>query len=98
MIHYDEDAQADLRRILEFNRERDPASALAHVETIQDGVDILERHPEIGRVAEGSPGMRELVISHGGSGYVVLYEYSPLEGLVRVAAIRHQREAGYPQR
>ncbi len=98
MIHFDEGAQADLRRILEANRERDPASALAHVETIQDAVDILARHPEIGRLVEGSPGMRELVVSHVGRGYIALYEYSPLEGLVRIAAIRQQREAGYPER
>jgi hypothetical protein len=39
--------------------------------------------------------LRELVISYGKSGYVALYEYSAGEGLLRVAAIRHQREAGY---
>jgi plasmid stabilization system protein ParE len=39
--------------------------------------------------------MRELVISHGESGYVALYEHAPAEDLVRIVAIRHQREAGY---
>ncbi|HUG78141.1 MAG TPA: hypothetical protein VML57_11705 [Burkholderiales bacterium] len=39
--------------------------------------------------------MRELIISHGKTGYVALYEYSPLAKLIRVAAIRHQQEAGY---
>lgn len=96
MIWFDEDAQTDLKRILDFNRERDPASAAAHVETILDAVSILARHPEIGR--DAGSGLRELIISHGGSGYVALYEYSPLDGLVRIAAIRHQREAGYQKR
>jgi hypothetical protein len=42
--------------------------------------------------------LRELVISHGESGYIALYEHAPAEDLVRVVAIRHQREAGYRDR
>ena len=38
---------------------------------------------------------RELVISHGRSGYLALYRYDPSEDLVLVLAIRHQREQGY---
>jgi plasmid stabilization system protein ParE len=95
VIRFDEDAHVDLDRIYEFNFKRDPASALEHIEKILDAVLVLDRHPEIGRDAGGVPPLRELVISHGGSGYVALYEYSPLEGLIRVAAVRHQREAGY---
>jgi hypothetical protein len=37
----------------------------------------------------------ELIISHGKSGYLALYEYSAGEGLIRVVAVRHQREAGF---
>ena len=95
MIHFDEDAHADLDRIYEFNFKRDPASALEHIEKILDAVQVLGRHPEIGRDVGGMPALRELVISHGGTGYVALYEYSPFEGRIRVAAVRHQREVGY---
>ena len=49
---------------------------------------------EIGRRVSGST-LRELVISYGSSGYIALYEHSPTEGLVRIAAIRHHRETGY---
>ena len=85
----------DLERILEFNLQRDPATALEHLDKIRSAVLILEQHPEVGRrVARGSR-LRELVISHGHSGYVALYEDSPSEGLIRIAAVRHQREAGY---
>jgi plasmid stabilization system protein ParE len=56
---------------------------------------ILEDHPEIGRPAGKGSSLRELVISHGKSGYLALYEYSPAEQLIRVLAVRHQREAGY---
>ena len=95
MIRFDEDAQADLERIYEFNFKRDPASALEHIEKILDAVQVLGRHPEIGREVGGMPPQRELVISCGSSGYVALYEHSRLENVVRVVAIRHQREAGY---
>ncbi len=95
MIHFDEAAQADLDRIFEFNRERDPASALEHIEIILDAVQVLARHPEIGREAGGTPPLRELVISHGAAGYVALYEHSRVHNRILVLAIRHQREAGY---
>jgi hypothetical protein len=39
--------------------------------------------------------LRKLVISHGESGYVALYEHAPVDDLVRIVAIRHRREAGY---
>lgn len=95
MIVFAEEALADLERIFEFNFERDPATALDHVTRIRSAVLILADHPEIGRPAERRSPLRELIISYGRSGYVALYHYSPLERLVRVVAVRHQREAGY---
>ena len=94
MIVFDEGALADLERILEFNLARDAATAPVHVRRIREAVSILDQHPEIGRQIAGSP-LRELVISYGKSGYVALYQYSPAAGVIRVTAIRHQREAGY---
>lgn len=95
MIVFAEEALADLERIFEFNFERDPATALDHVAKIRSAVLILDGHPEIGRPAERGSPLHELIISYGKSGYVALYEYSPVERLVRVLAVRHQREAGY---
>ena len=94
MIVFAGEALADLERIFEFNFARDPATALDHIEKVRSAVLLLEVHPEIGRPVAGST-LRELVISYGNSGYVALYEHSAGEGLVRIAAIRHQREAGY---
>lgn len=94
MIVFDGETLADLERILEFNAARDPASAPEHLRKIKEGVLILEDHQEIGRKVAGSP-LRELIISYGNSGYVALYEYSRVQNVVRVTAIRHQREAGY---
>ena len=95
MIVFAEEALADIERIFEFNFERDPATALDHVEKIRSAVVLLEEHPEIGRTAARGSRLRELVISYGKSGYVALYEHSLAEGIVRVVAVRHQREAGY---
>ena len=95
MIVFDTEALDDLERIFEFNLDRDPATALAHIEKVQSAVMILDSHPEIGRLLGGGSTLRELVISHGKTGYIALYEYSPVDTLVRIIAIRHQREAGY---
>lgn len=95
MIVFDTEALDDLERIFEFNFERDPATALGHIDKVRSAVLILDAHPEIGRPLGRGSTLRELVISHGKTGYIALYEYSPVEKLVRIVAIRHQREAGY---
>ena len=95
MIVFDTGALDDLERIFEFDARREPAMALDHVEVVRSAVAILDAHPEIGRLASRGSTLRELVISHGKTGYIALYEYSPIEKLVRVVTVRHQREVGY---
>jgi plasmid stabilization system protein ParE len=95
VILFAEEALGDLERIFDFTFARDGAEAIAHIARIRTAIMILDEHPEIGRPVEPGSSLRELVISHGRSGYVALYEYSPAEDMVRVAAVRHQREAGY---
>lgn len=95
MIVFAEEAFHDLEQIFDFNYARDPATALAHIEAVRSAVLILEMHPEIGRPAGAGSTLRELVISHGETGYIALYEHAPAENRVRIVAIRHQREAGY---
>lgn len=92
-VVYAERALADLERLFEFLAETDPHAAAVAVETIQDAVGILERHPLIGRPAEH--GLRELVISRGRTGYLALYEYAESIDTILILALRHQREAGY---
>lgn len=88
-------AEADLDRLLEFLAGEDLAAALAVKDVIFDALQILERHPLIGRRVEEE--LRELVISRGKSGYVALYQYVEAEDVVLVLALRHQREAGFAQ-
>jgi len=95
VIVFAKEAFDDLEQIFEFNYERDPATALVHVEAVRSAVLILDAHPRIGRPTGAGSALRELVISHGESGYIALYEHAPAEDLVRIVALRHQREAGY---
>jgi plasmid stabilization system protein ParE len=95
VIVFADEALADLERIFEFNAERDPATALEHIDKVRSAVLVLEAHPQIGRPINRGDALRELVISYGKTGYIALYEYSPMENLIRVVAVRHQREAGY---
>ena len=100
-------AQRSLERIFEFYAERDARLAGRVLEVIYQAVAALRYHPHLGRPAEEA--LLELIISHGKTGFVALYDYDadapaqrgspadPLEppGRVYVRAIRHQREAGY---
>lgn len=83
----------DLNRLFEFLAARDAAAAVRAIETIQDGLMLLERHPEVGRPS--TEGLRELIISYGATGYVALYAFYPARDLVTVFKLRHQRELGY---
>ena len=90
---YSAGALISFERIFDSVAEIDPAMAFNVVDTIADALDILKRHPLIGRPVEG--GRNELPISRGKTGYVALYRYNELLDTVFVLIIRHQREAGY---
>lgn len=95
MIVFADEALSDLERIFDFNFGRDAPTALDHIETIRSAVLLLDEHPQIGRLIDRGSSLRELVISFGNTGYIALYEHSHAEGLIRIVAVRHQREAGY---
>jgi plasmid stabilization system protein ParE len=86
----------DLERLADFFVEHNPLLALETLELIEEAVSILQRHPFIGRPVESvEPGLRELVISRGHTGYLALYSFEVQQNTVLILAIRHQREAGY---
>ena len=92
-VVYSRHAFADLERLADFLIKDAPQAAVTAIDVIRDGIDILERHPFVGRPCE--EGLRELLISYGKSAYVALYSYEQSQDVVLVLAIRHQREAGY---
>ena len=84
----------DLARMRDFLRSKNPQAATKATQRITSAIDQLETFPFIGRAVEELPeGFRELVVSFGNDGYIVLYEASPEQ--VTITAIRHQREAGF---
>ena len=83
----------DLDRLTAFVMKEAPLSAVAAIDTLIDGIQILERHPMVGRRCE--QGLRELVIAYGQRGYVALYSYEQRADVALILAIRHQREAGF---
>ena len=62
MIVFDVGALNDIERIFEFNAQRDPLTAIDHVEVVRSAVAILGAHPEIGQPAGRNSTLRELVI------------------------------------
>jgi plasmid stabilization system protein ParE len=85
---YARQALEDLERLTDFLVESDPKAARETFGLIEEVIDVLRRHPLIGRPAEA--GLRELVISRGQTGYVALYSDELDEDAVLVLAIRHQ--------
>lgn len=89
-FEYSQHALADIERLVNFLIEVDLDGALETFSVIDDGVRLLTRHPEIGRLVGG--GKRELVISRGRTGYIAIYEFDKWTNTVLVLAIKHQRE------
>lgn len=83
----------DIDRLADFLLESDPLAAIHTGRILTDGLQVLKRHPLMGRPVEH--GYRELVISRGSTGYVALYSFDVANDVAVVLGIRHQREAGY---
>ena len=92
-LSYSEQSLNDLARPTDFLIDKDPATAAETLELIEEAVNLLVRHPFVGRPVEY--GLRELVISRGRTGYVALYSPEEDQDAALILAIRHQREAGY---
>ena len=83
----------DFDRIFDFLFDYVPDSAALHIEAIIHALDVLASSPLIGRPV--ALGHRELIISHGASGYLALYRFDPAQDTVFVLAVRSQRERDY---
>ena len=92
-LKYSNRALDDLERLISFLQEVAPESADSAFDAILQALEVLVAHPAIGRRV--GPGLRELVISLGATGYLALYDFDAARDLVHVLRIRHQREAGY---
>ena len=92
-VIYSAAALADLERLASFANATNAGEAVEVVDLCLEAIELLARHPEIGRRAARR--YRELVISRGRTGYLALYAFDARRGLARILRLRHPREAGY---
>ncbi|MHB1359726.1 MAG: type II toxin-antitoxin system RelE/ParE family toxin [Rhodocyclaceae bacterium] len=94
LLIWSEPALANVQRLFRFLAEKNPAAAKRAVKAIRDGVKILARHPQVGRVVdELDEAFRDWPVDFGDSGYVVRYRFAG--ELVTILAVRHQKETGF---
>jgi addiction module RelE/StbE family toxin len=94
-LSYSRQALKDLQGISDYLLEQgeDAQDVLHTLDLIDEAIGILARHPLIGRLAESD--LRELLISHGRTGYIALYSWEADYDAVLLLALRHQRQAGF---
>jgi plasmid stabilization system protein ParE len=88
-------AAKDLQRLFDFLAERDLKVARRARSAMAKGLEFLRTFPfSCRKAATEHPFLRELVISFGANGYVVLFEIEDIQ-TVTVLAVRHQREEDF---
>jgi plasmid stabilization system protein ParE len=92
-IQFSERIDTDLRRIVEHMREHASTDRDERLSGVIAAIDVLMASPLIGRPCDD--GLRELVIGRGMRGCLALYHYDERMDLVRILAIRSQKESGY---
>lgn len=94
-VRYTKIAKEDIVRLYGFLIEQDIDAARKALEAIQNGIETLRDFPFTCRkAAPENPLLREMIISFGARGYVVLFEIEDKK-TVTILAIRHQREEDY---
>lgn len=94
-VRYTKAAREDLLRLYDFLLGKDLQAARRALEAIRKGIDFLQDFPFTCRKATPeNPFLREMIISFGAGGYVVLFEIED-EKTVTILAVRHHREEDY---
>ncbi|MCD6388454.1 MAG: type II toxin-antitoxin system RelE/ParE family toxin [Desulfobulbaceae bacterium] len=94
-VRYTREAKEDLERLYRFLLDQDLLVARRAKDAISKGMEFLKDFPFACRKATSeNPFLREMLISFGHNGYVVLFEIED-KTTVTILAIRHQREADY---
>ena len=94
-VRFTPSAAKDLQRLFDFLAEKDMQASKRARNAIAKGIEFLRTFPFSCRKASPEhPLLRELIISFGANGYVVLFEIEDSQ-TVTVLAIRHQREEDF---
>jgi plasmid stabilization system protein ParE len=94
-VRYTRAAKEDMVLLYDFLLEKDISAARKALDAIQKGIEFLQDFPFTCRkVVPENPLLREMIISFGARGYVVLFEIEDNK-TVTILAMRHQREEDY---
>lgn len=88
-------AATHIERCRRFYDDKDLNAGRLAVKTILAAFRSLTRLPAMGRPVFDEPRLREFIIPFGQTGYVALYSHDPDKDVVKILAVKHQREAGY---
>jgi plasmid stabilization system protein ParE len=92
MILLSSEARSDVMRLRNFLEARNPRAAVRAMRAIWSALQRLEQFPESGRATD-DPGIRQIVVPFGASGYVVRYTIMRDDQTILVTRIWHGREA-----
>jgi plasmid stabilization system protein ParE len=93
-IIYSSKSLADVKRLRSFLEGKNPRAAREASEAIAKALNLLIDFPEAGRpVLIDPPGLRDLFIEFGNSGYIARYRYDGRA--VLVLTVKHGREAEF---
>jgi toxin ParE1/3/4 len=95
-LRIDGEAAQDLARIAAHLSLHEVQDIDERIADIFDALQLLLRHPLIGRPVDGV--RRDLVIGSGHRGYVARYRFDELDDTVIVLGLRAQREMGFEDR
>ena len=90
-----EQAIKGMERCRQFLKRKNPLASKRAAQVIKEQFVLLETAPEIGRLIDEYPTLRELVIEFGDSGYLALYFFDNKQDQVLILAFRHQKEVEY---
>ena len=94
-VRYTKEAKEDLERLFNFLLERNLQAAHSAKDALSKGMEFIKDFPFACRKANREdPFLREMLISFGNSGYVVLFEIEN-KTTVTILAVRHQKESDY---
>lgn len=87
-IRFEPEANADLRRLVDFLDVLSPTAASRAASVIRQGINDLKQFPDSGSLIADR--VRQKSIRFGDSGYVVQYRVDPVH--IVIARVFHMRE------
>jgi len=94
MILFSEEAALDLERLRQFLEDKSPQATRRCLTAIWTAIERLEDFPKLG-APKGDAGIRQLVIRHGASAYIVRYAILAENQEILILRVWRGREARF---